>query len=333
MKKYTISVVSKRFDNNTTSGGAVSKAPADISLLAKKAGCEELVVFMNYRYGKLLGYLNVLRQLLMFSYRLKRVDVVMIQYPQICNPIFMPIVHFILHKCRRVAVIHDMFSLRETGVLSKREIKALAPFSDIYVHTDNMKQYLEDKIDGSVRYHVLGCFPYVVPTVEFSRHQSNQVCFAGNLDKSLFLSDFVRANDKLEILLFGSIKDKSVFDGKAHYMGRFSPNDISMLQGSWGLVWDGDSMETCIGHYGEYLKLIAPHKFSLYIVARMPVIVWRESAMAKLVMENNLGVVVDSLSQVYDKISNIDETQYQLMLNSINCFVISNMNNCSKFEF
>lgn len=332
MKKYTISVVSKRFDNNTTSGGAVSKAPADISLLAKKAGYEELVVFMNYRYGKLLGYLNVLRQLFVSSFRLKKGDVVMVQYPQICNPIFMPIVHLILHKCKRVVVIHDMFSLRETDVLSKREIKALSAFSNIYVHTDNMKQYLEDKIDGGVHYHVLGCFPYIAQSVELRRHQSNQVCFAGNLDKSSFLTDFARANDKLEILLFGSIKDKSVFDGKAHYMGRFSPNDISMLQGSWGLVWDGDSMETCTGHYGEYLKLIAPHKFSLYLVAKMPVIVWRESAMAKLVMENNLGVVIDSLSQIYGKISEIDEVQYQLMLDSINSFVISRMNNCSKFK-
>ena len=33
------------------------------------------------------------------------------------------------------------------------------------------------------------------------------------------------------------------------------------MEGSFGLVWDGTSKDTCIGGFGEYLKFNNPHKF------------------------------------------------------------------------
>ena len=55
------------------------------------------------------------------------------------------------------------------------------------------------------------------------------------------------------------------------------------MEGNWGLVWDGNSIDTCSGNFGEYLRLNAPFKFSLYLAAKRPVVVWRESAMAEYV--------------------------------------------------
>ena len=49
------------------------------------------------------------------------------------------------------------------------------------------------------------------------------------------------------------------------YKGKFSPENISFIEGNWGLVWDGDQLETCHGKLGEYLRINSSHKISLYI--------------------------------------------------------------------
>ena len=41
---------------------------------------------------------------------------------------------------------------------------------------------------------------------------------------------------------------------KYEYKGVFKPDIIGHLEGSWGLVWDGDSTETRSGTWGSYLK-------------------------------------------------------------------------------
>lgn len=42
---------------------------------------------------------------------------------------------------------------------------------------------------------------------------------------------------------------------------------------SFGLVWDGNSMDTCTGNYGSYLRINDPHKVSLYLSSGLPIIV------------------------------------------------------------
>ena len=50
----------------------------------------------------------------------------------------------------------------------------------------------------------------------------------------------------------------------------------------------------CTGQYGEYLKINSPFKFSLYLAANRPVVVWSKSALASYVKEYKLGICVDS---------------------------------------
>ena len=39
------------------------------------------------------------------------------------------------------------------------------------------------------------------------------------------------------------------------YFGSFLPDELPVaLEGGFGLVWDGDSAETCSGVFGEYLR-------------------------------------------------------------------------------
>ena len=99
------------------------------------------------------------------------------------------------------------------------------------------------------------------------------------------------------------------------YKGKFKPEELlDYLEGSFGLVWDGISLDTCTGGFGEYLKYNNPHKVSLYLTAGIPVVVWEQSALAKFVKENNVGITINSLNELKDKIDNITDEEYQAML-------------------
>jgi hypothetical protein len=36
-------------------------------------------------------------------------------------------------------------------------------------------------------------------------------------------------------------------EGQIEYMGTFSPDNVSAIKVGWGLVWDGNSVESCKG--------------------------------------------------------------------------------------
>ena len=57
---------------------------------------------------------------------------------------------------------------------------------------------------------------------------------------------------------------------------------------NFGLVWDGTSLDGCNGRYGEYLKFNNPHKTSLYLSCGIPVIIWKEAALADFVEEHKV---------------------------------------------
>lgn len=324
MKKYIINIVSARFKNDPIGGGASAKAPADILMLAKQNGYEEIDVFLYQTYGKIKQIMSLLYQLFKLSCTLERNSIVFFQYPHI-NPHIMPVVMACFNKYRKVAIVHDMNSIRVDGKLSDSEKKALNYFDELYVHSDNMRDYLRANLKSNLVYHVIDCFPYISEANCEERISSNTVTFAGNLDKSTFLIEFLNKNKNLDILLYGQTSDASKFTDKAKYLGRFLPDDIQHIKGSWGIVWDGENIDTCGGHYGEYLKIIAPHKFSMYLAAEMPVIVWSMSAMAELVKKYHLGVIVNNLDEIYAKIHDC-EKDYNSYVQNIKYFVKEKMN-------
>ena len=91
---------------------------------------------------------------------------------------------------------------------------------------------------------------------------------------------------------------------------------MNNLEGSFGLVWDGTSVDSCLGLYGGYLKYNNPHKVSLYLTAMLPVIVWSNSAMADFVTKNKLGITVDKLEDISKKIAELTEEEYKEMINN-----------------
>ncbi|MDO4182976.1 MAG: hypothetical protein Q4E12_05155 [Coriobacteriia bacterium] len=98
------------------------------------------------------------------------------------------------------------------------------------------------------------------------------------------------------------------------YCGTFAPDQgPATLQGSFGLVWDGPSAETCVGGYGEYLRVNNPHKTSLYLAAGLPVVIWDQAALAPFITENNLGITVSSLSELSAVLAAVTPEAYAAM--------------------
>ena len=107
--------------------------------------------------------------------------------------------------------------------------------------------------------------------------------------------------------LFGIGLDKDLGE-KRKYFGAFSSEDLSVLRGDIGLVWDGncDESDENVG-FKRYQRYNNPHKMSLYLAAGIPVIVWAKAATAEFVKKNNVGYVINS---VYD-INKLDFADYE----------------------
>lgn len=56
---------------------------------------------------------------------------------------------------------------------------------------------------------------------------------------------------------------------------------------------------------------------SLYLSSGLPVIVWKQEAMVDFVVNNNLGLTVDSLNDVNRELSKLTAEDYQQMLKNV----------------
>ena len=117
--------------------------------------------------------------------------------------------------------------------------------------------------------------------------------------------------------LYGVGYDESRALNNITYFGAFMPDDLpAALEGSFGLVWDGDSSETCQGTYGNYLRFNNSHKASLYLASGFPLVVWKESALAHFVLDKQCGIVVDSLHDLQKVLDELTLQDYNELLDN-----------------
>ncbi len=236
-----------------------------------------------------------------------------VQYPA-NSPIFYKILG--ARRVRSFALIHDLESLRlQTGI--EREISALSAFEGIISHNPAMTKALRaGGYDGNIV--DLGLFDYLGFEGDVSENRDRSVIsFAGNLSKAGFLAELDSTG--LTVDLFGIPEpDMGVLSDRVHYRGAFPANEVpGKISGGWGLVWDGDSIDSCDGLMGEYLRFNCPHKASMYIVAERPLIVWDQSAIAPYVCERGIGIAVATLNEARDAIACIGEEEYDELLERV----------------
>lgn len=314
MKKAIILV-----NTSNTNHNAGPKAQTDISMFLSKHGFKSVMLSVNNN-SAIFKLLVVLFNLPRLGATLSSMDEVIIQYPM--SAFLMRNLIKVLRKktnAKIYCVIHDIESLRlkkDNSEFRNREISLLNKVDGLIVHNSNMLNWLK-KSGLRIPAVQLDLFDYgnsqhLNEKINYER----SICFAGNLSKSTFLNKFHPKN--FELYLYGTGLSSKVHDKNIHYQGSFDPDDLpKYLTQSFGLMWDGNSVSSCSGIYGQYTKYNAPHKVSLYLSCGMPVIVWKKAGVADYIVKNHLGLAVESLTELDDKLDSISFEDYKQM--KLNC--------------
>lgn len=317
---------------------AGNKAPDDIARICQELKYTEFTVpALPKGLGSFKSRLWILLNAPSWWRKLEKIvtenDTVIYQHPMYGSRLALQKVKEIKEKkrCKFVAIIHDLESLRN-GVEGEYTVNArtsdiadnqlLKLFDKIICHNNRMVDYLIQKGFKSEQLTSLEIFDYLCD-LPFKKQKADiskpEVIIAGNLSwgKSRYIYEFsLIANEKsnLTINAYGNNFDKSKASGSLIYKGSFKPDELpGILEGNFGLVWDGVSAESCVGNTGRYLKYNDPHKTSLYIASGIPVIVWKQAAIADFIIQHKIGITVDSLYEVEKTINNISENDYDQM--------------------
>ena len=176
-----------------------------------------------------------------------------------------------------------------------------------------MKSVLVDKGIAEDKIVSLGIFDYLIPNFQEKSGQTKDqpMIVAGNLaqEKAGYLYALPA---EPAYNLYGVGFDESRALENETYFGSFLPDELpAALEGGFGLVWDGDSAETCSGVFGEYLRYNNSHKASLYLASGFPLVVWKQSALSHFVLEKDCGIAVESLHDLKETIDNLSDADYQ----------------------
>ena len=265
-------------------------------------------------YGKIQKILYVFFVLPFIFLKIRKGNIV-IQYPTGTPAILKTITFWVkkLSGAKLIFVIHDIYSLRFLGddpTKSKEELELLNKADYIVSHNEHMTAWLKNN-GVSAKIVNLEIFDYLNNNPVQPEHDyTGSICLAGNLKKSYFLDQF---NPKNPLYIFGP-NPKDSYNDNINYMGVYPPEELANhLTYNFGLVWEGNSTNTCNGVLGEYTKYNNPHKVSLYLSTGLPVIIWKQAALADFVTKNNVGIAIESLDEIDDAIKNVSKQQYAQM--------------------
>jgi len=314
------------FLHNEHEKNAGSKARNDVEAILISEGYEglELKVENWYKMNFFKAQQHKYRATKSVFDQLGAGDELVIQFPIIHHTFF--ISQLIKQAQKRGAkfylLIHDIETLRHAAGSEVKfrhkvrnyfqEKKALMSVDGIIVHNDIMKKVLVGQGVPADKMVSLEIFDYLIPNfAEKPNLQKDQpIIVAGNLNpaKSGYLYNLP---EQPAYNLYGVGYDESRALKNTSYFGSFMPDNLpTALEGSFGLVWDGDSSETCQGSYGNYLRFNNSHKASLYLASGFPVVVWKESALAHFILEKSCGIAVASLHDLEAALENLTEKEY-----------------------
>lgn len=327
----------RKFDDETAKT-AWSKARDDVEQICESKGYGSILVWPDFGNRKNLGRVEKLKM----HFRMKgiwerqtedlqRGDVLLIQLPVINNCIFLS---SILNNLKKrgvsiVGLVHDLELLRlsivgNVSLQSKirmriEENNTLVLCDKLIVHNEKMRDYLEKQGMKHEKMLCLGIFDYLMSkeTEEAVLKRTipedyATLIVAGNLSPEKAGYVYAAPGD-VSLILYGVFYQENEKEN-LHYKGAFKPEELpEKLNGGFGLVWDGTSADTCTGVYGEYLRYNNPHKTSLYLASGIPVVIWKEAALAEFVLRENVGIVAGSLEEAADKVRKMTLEEYRVL--------------------
>ena len=312
-------------DNNVKNAG--NKARNDVEEIVKREGYQALVLSVDnwYEMSTLKAQLHKSKAFGQALNQLKQGDELLIQFPMLHHSFFTTHhvkkaqkkgvkVHFIIHDLEVLRYANlDTVPLKHKIRVQIQESGLLDAADGIIAHNPIMKSVLVDKGIDADKIVSLGIFDYLIPNFQEKSGQTKDqpMIVAGNLaqEKAGYLYALPA---EPAYNLYGVGFDETRALANETYFGSFLPDELpAALEGGFGLVWDGDSAETCSGVFGEYLRYNNSHKASLYLASGFPLVVWKQSALSHFVLEKGCGIAVESLHDLKETIDNLSDADYQ----------------------
>lgn len=305
---------------------SMNKVTFDISCIAEKYKFKAIrIIWNNFTKNPFSNFRKKLRYCFQWYKCYNEItdnSIVLLQHPlHIANERFLKKLKS-EKNVKYINVVIDIEELRKFyySEFHRKEFELMLEISDILiVHNDIMAKFFIDKGVSKEKIIKIESFDYLQENnniVEFEK----SISFAGNLD--IAQCSFIEKMNQIKnikINLYGSNFDTSLLKTpNIIYHGSFPVDEIpKKLNRGFGLVWNGDSIDTCSGNFGQYLKYNNPHKLSLYLSCGLPVVIWKQAAQADFVRKHNLGICVDNLKEAEQIISNMNENDYKILQNSV----------------
>lgn len=309
---------------------STNKAKSDIDLLCERAGFRNAGCTLGGD-GKVTKFFEKLLSVAMLPFRIGAADVLLIQYPY--KKYYAALCRIARWRgAKSVTLIHDLGAFRRKKLTPEKENSRLALTDAIISHNAAMTAVLRERgckrpivdldifdflSDVDFGLTVSGCSTEGYTPPHHIHTENLRIAYAGalGLRKNRFLLSLPGAMPSSHVHIAGRGMDLSPIEGCANVtLHGLMPPDAFISQArsfaDWGLVWDGDSLDECSGEWGEYLRINNPHKASFYLRAGLPVIVWRQSAMAPFVERMNVGIAVDSLHDLERELKSISPEAY-----------------------
>ncbi len=315
-------------DNNVKNAG--NKARNDVEEIVKREGYQTLILSVDnwYEMSTLKAQLHKSKAISQALNQLKQGDELLIQFPMLHHSFFTTHhvkkaqkkgvkVHFIIHDLEALRYVNvENFPLKHKIRIQVQESGLLGAADGIIAHNPIMKSVLVDKGIAENKIVSLGIFDYLIPNFQEKTGLTKNlpIIVAGNLaqEKAGYLYQLPA---RPAYNLYGVGFDENRALANETYFGSFLPDELPVaLEGGFGLVWDGDSAETCSGVFGEYLRYNNSHKASLYLASGFPLVVWKQSALSHFVLENGCGIAVESLYDLSQALEQLDDKDYQDLL-------------------
>ncbi len=299
---------------------AAQKARVDVLNILEKIGYQKVFFPRFNSLGTIIRFWKAL------SASVKKGGHIVVEYPCWSRKRLYLVRFFCMLKgVRFYAVIHDIAALR-LGESAAKDMTTLKLFDGLISHNFSMSAWLR-KMGYTKEIINLDLFDYCLDPGHALYHAGQlssplNVMYAGNLayEKVSYIYDS-RLKDfhNFRLSLYGQNIEMERLNGLATmYKGVFSPDQPAFDERfHFGLIWEGTSLDTCEGILGDYIRYNNPHKFSLYISLGLPVIVWKEAAIAGLVTKYNIGFLVDRIEDIEAQAAGITETQYQEYVRNI----------------
>lgn len=317
----------EEFLKDSGARNAGNKARNDVEEIVKREGYQPLLLTVEdwYQMGTVKAQRHKAKALAQAFSQLKSGDQLLIQFPMLHHSFFTT---RLVRKIQRRGVqvyfiIHDLEALRYANLdtvplkhkirVHLQESSLLKVADGVIAHNPIMKSVLVEKGLPEHKLVSLEIFDYLIPNYQEKDGLSKDqpIIVAGNLaqEKAGYLYQLPA---RPAYNLYGVGFDESRALENEAYFGSFLPDELpAALEGGFGLVWDGDSAETCSGVFGEYLRYNNSHKASLYLASGFPLVVWKQSALSHFVLEKNCGVAVESLHDLKNTIENLSDADYQ----------------------